>query len=144
MAYTVKKVEMWTGELEDRAGGLEAKLEPLAKAGVDLEVTVARRRPESKGKGVVFLGPLKGAKAQKAAAAAGLSRATDLVALQVEGPNRPGAFQRLTRLIADAGINLRGVSALSMGKKFLASFAFDSDADAAKARGIIIVGGKGK
>ena len=36
----------WTGELEDRVGGLSARLGPLAEAGVDLEVVVARRQSQ--------------------------------------------------------------------------------------------------
>ena len=51
MAFTANKVEMWTGEIDDRIGGLAALLEPLAEAGVDLEVVVARRQPGMPGKG---------------------------------------------------------------------------------------------
>jgi hypothetical protein len=50
MPYIVSKVEMWTGQIEDRVGGLSAKLAALADAGVDLEIVVARRQghlPES-------------------------------------------------------------------------------------------------
>ena len=81
MSYTVSKVEMWTGQVEDRVGGLSAKLAALADAGVDLEIVVARRQPG--GGGVAFLGPVKGAKAQKAAAAAGLTPAPNLFGLRV-------------------------------------------------------------
>ena len=64
MAYTVSKVEIWTGEIEDQVGGLAAKLEPLANAGADLEMVIARRQPDRPGKDVVFVGPVTGAKAQ--------------------------------------------------------------------------------
>jgi len=145
MAYTVSKVEMWSGEIADRVGGLGAKLQPLADAGADLEVVVARRQPQSPGRGVVFLGPVAGAKAKKAAEAAGLTKAGDLVALRVEGPNKPGEGHRLTQLLADAGINLRGLAATVSGSKFVASLGFDSDADADKAAGVLrSAGGKHK
>src|SRR5438552_8323335 len=85
MAFTANKVEMWTGEINDRIGGLAAVLEPLAEAGVDLEVVVARRQPGMPGKGVVFLGPIKGAKGEQAAAKAGLKKTPDLTALRVDG-----------------------------------------------------------
>src|SRR6516225_5680980 len=114
MAYTVNKVDMWAGEIDDRVGGLAAKLEALANAGADLEVVVARGQP---GKGVVFLGPVKRGKPQEAAQAAGLAKANDLVSLKVKGTNKPGACHRLTRLLADAGINLRGLAATAMGAK---------------------------
>ena len=85
------------------------------------------------GKGVVFLGPIKGAKGEQAAAKAGLKKTPDLTALRVDGPNKPGECQRLTKLLADAGINLRGLAATVVGNKFTISLGFDSDADATKA-----------
>jgi hypothetical protein len=142
MAYTISKVEMWTAEIEDRVGGLNAKLEAIADAGVDLEVVVARRQPQQPGKGVVFLGPIKGGKAQQAAAANGLSRATDLCALRVEAPNKPGDCARVTRLLSDAGINLRGLSATVCGAKYALSLGFDSEDDAAKAERLLQGAGK--
>ena len=141
MAYTVNKVEMWTGEIDDRVGGLAEKLEALADAGADLEVVVARRQPHRPGKGVVFVGPLTGAKVQKAAEAAGLTKARDLVALRVEGPNKPGECSRLARRLADAGLNLRGLTATVLGNKFALSLGFDSDADATKAAGVLRAAG---
>ena len=141
MAYTVSKVDMWTGEIEDRAGGLAATLEALAAAGADLEVVVARRQPQATGKGVVFLGPVAGAKAQKAARAAGLTKATDLVALRVEGPNKPGECHRLARRLAEAGLNLRGLSATTIGNRFAVSLGFDTAEAAAKAARILRAAG---
>jgi hypothetical protein len=132
MSYSVNKVEMWTGEIDDRAGGLATKLEALAKAGGDLEIVVARRQANAPGKGIVFLGPVTGA-VTKAAEAAGLTKSRDLVALRVEGPNKPGECSRLARKLADAGLNLRGLSATTAGSSFVLSLGFDTDADANKA-----------
>jgi hypothetical protein len=133
VAFTVNKVDIWTGEIEDRVGGLAKALGALADAGANLEVVVARRQPHQPGKGVVFLGPVDGAKARKAAAAAGLSKATNLVALRVEGPNKRGECHLLARLLADAGINLRGLAATASGRKFVLSVGFDNALDAGKA-----------
>jgi hypothetical protein len=137
MAYSVNKVPMWRGEIQDRVGGLAGILEPIGQAGVDLEIVVARRNPAVPGKGVVFLGPLSGAKGKKAAAAAGLTQASDMAALRVEGANKAGDCHRLTRLLADAGINLRGLSATVLGKKYVLSLAFDSETDAANAARVL-------
>jgi hypothetical protein len=137
MSYTVSKVEMWTGEIADRVGGLNAKLEAVAEAGVDLEVVIARRNPQQPGKGVVFLGPIKGTKAQGAASAAGLSHAGDLFALRVEAANKPGDCARITRMLTDAGINLRGLSATVCGAKYVLSLGFDSEDAASKAAGLL-------
>jgi hypothetical protein len=142
MAYTVNKVDVWTGEIEDRVGGLAAKLEPLAGAGVDLGFLIARRQPQQPGKGVVFLGPVTGAKGARAAKDAGLNKTTDLAALRLEGPNKPGACHKITRALADAGINLRGVSASASGAKFIAFLAFDSSDDAGKAARLLRSAGK--
>jgi len=133
MAYTVKKVDVWSAEIEDRAGGLAAKLGPLADAGADLAFVIARRQPHLPGRGVVFLGPLSGAKQQKAAESVGLSKANDLFALQVEGTNKPGSGYEITRKLADAGINIRGVSAGATGTKFVLFVAFDRAEDADEA-----------
>jgi hypothetical protein len=143
MPQGVKKLDVWTGTIEGRVGGLASKLEPLARAGIDLQFLVARRHPHLPGRGVVFLSGVTGAKGAKAAAAAGLSKASDVVALRVEGPNKAGAAYQITRRLADAGINLRGVSAGVMGKRFLLFLALDSAADADKAaRSLRAAGGK--
>jgi hypothetical protein len=143
MPYDVKKLDVWTGEIDDTVGGLATKLEPLAKAGVDLQFLVARRQPSRPRRGVVFLSGIAGAKGTKAAAAAGLAKASDVVALRVEGPNKAGAAYQITRRLADAGLNLRGVSAGVMGRKFQLFLAFDSAADAdTAARSLRAAGGK--
>src|SRR5262249_33086033 len=137
----VSKVDIWTGDIDDQVGGLAAKLEPLASAGADLEMVIARRQPQMPGKGVVFVGPIGGVKTKQAAEKTGLRRTSELVALRVEGSNKPGECGRLTRMLADAGINLRGISALALGSKFAAALAFDNDADATKAMNLL--GGAG-
>jgi hypothetical protein len=133
MALKITKVDVWAGEIPDIAGGLARKLEALADARASLACVIARRQPERPGTGVVFVSPVKGKKAQAAAQAAGLSLASDIATLRVEGPDKPGLGSRLTRAIADAGINLRGLSAAVLGNKFVAYFGFDNDDDASRA-----------
>ena len=141
MANNVSKIDVWTAEIEDRVGGVAAKLEPLASAGVDLQFVIARRQPHLPGKGVVFLSGVSGAKAAKAAAAAGLVKAGDLAALRVEGPNKPGSCHQVTRVLADAGISLRGLSASVIGNRWVVFLAFDNADDAAKAARLLRAGG---
>jgi hypothetical protein len=133
MPYRVTKTDVWAGEIDDRPGGLAGKLEPLGDSGADLQFVIARREPHVPGKGVVFVGPVTGAKAKKAAEGAGLKKTADLVALRVEGPNKPGEGGRMMRRLADAGINLRGVSAAVLGDQFVAFLAFDNETDAGNA-----------
>src|SRR5439155_27218422 len=119
IGYRVNKVRnMWTGAVPGRVGALAGKLEALADAGVDLEIIIARRQGNQPGEGVVFLGPIRGAKAIKAARSVGLTKAPHLVAFRVEGRNRPGECSRITRLLAKAGVNLRGLAASAVGKNF--------------------------
>ena len=142
MPYDISKVEVWTREIDDTAGSLAAVLEPLATAGVDLTFLIARRRTLVPGKGVVFLGGISGAKQAKAATAAGLNKSTDITGLRVEGPNKAGDCSRVTRLLADAGINLRGLSASVIGKKYVLILGFDTADDAAKATKLLRAAGK--
>jgi hypothetical protein len=117
-------------------------LEPLADAGVDLQFLIARRRTLVPGMGVVFLGGIAGVKGAKAAAAAGLNKATDITGLRVEGPNRAGDCHRVARLLADAGINLRGLSASVVGRKYVLILGFDTADDAATAARLLRSAGK--
>jgi len=137
MAYTVKKIEVWTGDISDRVGGLAAKLAALSEAKADLTFVVARRQPHQPGMGVVYLGPIKGSKQSEAARAGGLSPAQNLAALQVEGTNKAGECYRIAKIIADGQINLRGLSAETIGNRFAVTIAFDSEQDAAAAAKLI-------
>ena len=131
MAYTIKKVDVWAGEIADRPGGLGATVEALSKAGANLEFLVSRRRaPDRPGTGVVFLTPVKGTKQKNAAQSAGLSTTDSLHSVRVEGPDKPGLGTKLTRALTDAGINLRGVSAAALGRRMVTYLAFDNATDA--------------
>ena len=75
---------------------------------------------------------------------AGLSPATGMAALRVEGTDRPGLGAKMTSAIADAGIDLRGLSAAALGSRFVAYIAFDSPEDAEKAAKAIRAATAGK
>jgi hypothetical protein len=130
MAYTIKKVDVWAGEIVDRPGGLGEKLSALSDAGANLEFLVSRRAPDKPGTGVVFVTPVKGAKQKNAAQQAGLATTDSLHSVRVEGPDRAGLGSKMSRALADAGINLRGVSAAALGRRAVTYFAFDSAVDA--------------
>ena len=137
MALKVKRVDVWAGTLKDRPGGLAEKLDALSEAGALLEFVIARRTPEKKGAGVVFLTPLKGAKQLAAAKKAGLKKAKSLHSVRIEGPDKAGIGAKITESLAEAGINLRGLSAAAIGKRFVAHLALDKASDATKAIGIL-------
>jgi hypothetical protein len=137
MAFTIDKVDVWVGTMEDRPGGLAEKLQALAAAGVNLEFLISRRAPDKPGTGVVFIAPVKGAAQARAAKKAGLAKSDSLRSLKVEGQDKQGLGAKITCALADAGINLRGLSAAALGKKSVVYIAFDSAADAGKAAQVL-------
>ena len=137
MALKVTKADVWAVTLDDRAGGAADKLEALAKGGANLEMVLARRTSEQPGKGVMFVTPLKGAKATKAAQEAGMGKPEHIYSVRIEGGDKPGLGSKIARTLGDAGINFRGMSALAMGKKFVSFVALDSAEDQAKAISVL-------
>ena len=133
MALNVARVDVWAASIEDRPGGLAGKLAALANAGAELEFVIARRASEKPGTGVVFVTPLKGSAQIGAAKKVGFEKTTSLHSLRVDGPDRPGLGAKMTLAMAEAGINLRGLSAAAIGPRCVVHLAFDSTADAAKA-----------
>jgi hypothetical protein len=137
MKLDVSRTDTWASTIDDRPGGLGDKLASLAAAGANLEFIIARRAPEKRGRGVVFVTPLKGSKQIKAAEAAGFQKTGSLHSLRVEGADKPGMGAKLTRALAEAGINLRGLSAAALGKRYVTHLALDTAQDAAKAAAVL-------
>ncbi len=133
MKLKVSRVDVWAATVEDRAGGLAEKLEPLAAAGATLEFMIARRSPENPGQGVVFLTPLRGPVQLSVAKKAGFVVTPGLHSVRIEGPDRPGLAAKMTRALAAAGISLRGFSATALDRTFVAYLALDEPEQAAKA-----------
>lgn len=133
MAVQITKVDVWAGEIADRPGGLAEKLEILAKAGASLEFVLARRQPDKPGTAIVFVNPLKGVKQTQAAAQAGFAKAENLHCVRIAGPDKPGLGATMTQALAEAGINLRGLSAGVIGNRCVVHLALDSAEDAKKA-----------
>jgi hypothetical protein len=132
MKLKVNRTDTWAAPIDDRPGGVADKLAALAAAGANLELIIARRAPEQRGSGVIFVTPLKGAKQLKAADAAGFQKTESLHSIRVQGLDKPGAGAKLTRALAEAGINLRGFSAAALGKQYVTHLALDTAQDAAK------------
>jgi len=133
MRVDVSHVDVWAVSIEDRPGALAEKLEALAQADVDLEFAIARRVHEKPGKGVVFVTPIKGPGQIKAARKAGFEKTKLLYGIRVATGNKPGYGAELTRRLAEAGINLRGLSGAAIGNRAVFHLAFDSRDDANKA-----------
>lgn len=133
MKLALSKVDVWAAEVEDRPGSLAAKLAALKQAGANLQFVISRRAPDKEGAGVVFVTPIKGARQIRAAQGAWFDKTASLRCLCVQGPDRPGLGADLTAALAQAGLNLRGLTAAAVGKRFVMYVALDSEADLKKA-----------
>lgn len=133
MALKATKAQVWAVSIDDRAGGVADKLEPLAKAGANFEMVLARRTPENTGKGMLFVTPVKGAKAMRAAREAGMGSPETIYSVRIEGADRPGLGAKIVRALGDAGISFRGISGVAIGRKFVSYLACDSAQDQANA-----------
>jgi hypothetical protein len=133
MNVLVEKEDVWAAGIEDKPGALADKLVILAEAGADLDFVVARRAPDKPGTGVVFVTPLRGDREVRAATTAGFSVTSRLNSLRVEGLNEPGIAAKVTRRIAEAGINLRGFAGAVLITRFVMHLAFDTAEDAQQA-----------
>lgn len=137
METIAERVDVWAASITDEPGGLAGVLAGLKDAGADLQFVLARRAADRPGTGVVFVTPLRGDAEVSAAAGLGFNVTSSVHCVRVEGDNRPGIGAQLTQKLADAGINLRGLSAAVIGTTYVAYIGVDSAADAAKAMGVI-------
>jgi hypothetical protein len=135
MHYTIERINVRVATLDDKPGALGAALAPLAEAGANLEFVLARRA--ERGKALVFVAPIKGAPQGRAARGAGFETTDELEALRIEGPDKKGLGAMIAQALGDAGVNLRGFSAMALGKRVTAYVAVDSKQDAAKGRRVL-------
>ena len=106
MPLRMHKIQVWTGEIPDRAGAAAAQLELLARAGADLEFVFTRPIANQPDKVAIFLAPIQGNEQLEAARLAGLAPARDIAMVCVEGENRSGIGYEIMSRLAIAGINL--------------------------------------
>ena len=136
MPVTVKKITLWRKEVDNQTGILAGTLEPLARAGADLHVIMGYRYPGNEAKAVIELHPLAGKKVTSAAQQVGLA-ASSIPTLLVEGYNNPGLAHKIAQAVAEAGVNLRFLVAQVLGRRFVATLGFETEADAKKAVSLI-------
>lgn len=137
MGFRLDRVHVWSGEVQDQAGGVARKLAALAQAGANLEYIVTRRQPDKPGTGILYVAPVTGPTQVRAARTAGLSETQVPVVLRVEGDNEAGLAHRLTQQWALAGISMQGLSMSVLANKFVGFAAFDTVADANRAAQIL-------
>jgi hypothetical protein len=133
MGHSVRQVTAAVMQVEDRPGVLNRVLCVLRDAGVNMLAIASQRR-----KGMALMAiPDDVQSVRKLAAEKGVHLSTRQVFL-VEGDDRVGALCDITEAIADAGINIEDIAALSAARRYAAVITF-ADADleaAAKALGL--------
>jgi len=137
MDLMIEHEDVWVAPLDDKPGALAAKLAALAEAGADLDFVIARRAPEKPGTAVVFVTPLRGDAETDAATENGFSISSSLHSIRVEGEKEQGLGSRLTQALGEAGVNLRGLSAAAIGKRFVMHLALDTREESEKAAQIL-------
>ena len=140
MDMIVERVNVWAASIRDKVGGLSHLLTGLREAGANLDFIIARRSPERPGSGVVFVTPLRGDREVAVAANLGFNVTSSIQSVRIEGDNRPGVAAELTKKLAVANINLRGLSVAVIGSRFILYIGLDSTEDVAKAVGAIAEG----
>ena len=136
MPVTVKNVTIWRKEVPNQPGVLAEVVGPLAQAGANLRVLMGYRLPGEEGRAAIELYPITGAKAARAAAAAGLVQ-SHIPALHVEGDDKPGLMNAIAQSLAAAGINISFLVAQVVGRKYTAIWGFESSEAARKAASLI-------
>jgi len=137
MRFKMTKMDVWAATIDDQPGGLARTLRAVSDFGADLDCVLARREPDKKGKGVVFITPLKGHEQLDHVGDLGLHRATHLATLKIEGPDRPGLGAEIAKAIAEVGVNLHGLTATVVGRQFVCFASFDTVADRDRAEDAI-------
>ena len=135
MPFDIKKAQVWACDMPNRPGTLGERLDALATAGANLEFVVARRHTEDTSR--AFFAPIKGKKQTDAAKRGGLQPAQGMHVLRIEGPDKAGLGAYLTSALGAGGINLRGLSAASVGKRSICYTAFATPEDAKAAAKIL-------
>ena len=135
MKLELSRIDVWSSDLADRPGSLARKLEELAAAGADLEFLLCRRTKAKAG--MVYVAPVKGAKQIQAAKKAGFVKDVGMALLRVVGPDKVGMSALISETLADAGINIAGVSTTGVGKRFVSYLAFDCVEEASRAQRVL-------
>lgn len=117
MEFEITRVDVWAGEVKDRLGALADMLKAVLDAGADLDFIIVRPSPVKPGTGILYLAPLSGPEQIQAAEEAGLTVSSHIEALRIAGPDRRGLAEKIARALAEAGINISGLTAGRMGDR---------------------------
>jgi hypothetical protein len=133
MSFKMQRVHVYHAEVEDKPGGIAAKLKSLAEAGAHLEYIYSQRSLTKAGMGDLYVAPLTGGKEFAAAKAAGMHEVQEPIVMRVEGDDSKGLSGHLTQSWELAGINLHGLVMSVLHGRFVGYVTFDTVDDGNRA-----------
>lgn len=137
MSFKMQRVHVYHAEVEDKPGGIAARLKSLAEAGAHLEYIYSQRSDTKAGVGDLYVAPLTGASELAAAKAAGMHEVQEPIVMRVEGDDARGLSGKLTQAWEMAGINLHGLVMSVLHGRFVGYVTFDTVADGNRAATIL-------
>ncbi len=133
MGHSIRRVTAAVMQVKDEVGALHEVLSVLDKAGINMLAIASQRM-----RGTALMAIPENVNAvRELAADQGVHLTTRQVFL-IEGDDRVGALCDITRQLADAGVNIEDIAALSASRRYAAVITFaDADLEAAsKALGL--------
>lgn len=137
MSFKMQRIHVYHTEVDDKPGGIAAKLKKLAEAGAHLEYVYSQRSLNKPGMGDLYVAPLSGSSEVNAAKTAGLHEVPEPIVMRVEGDDAHGLSGHLTQAWEMAGINLHGLVMSVLNGRFVGYVTFDSVADGNRAATIL-------
>lgn len=137
MSFKMQRVHVYHAEVDDKPGGIAAKLKTLAEAGAHLEYVYSTRSASKQGVGELYVAPLTGTNELKAAKSAGMHEVPEPYVFRVEGDDKAGLSGKLTQAWEMAGINLHGLVMSVLQGRFIGYVTFDTAADGNRAATIL-------
>jgi|GEM_PF-174027 predicted amino acid-binding ACT domain protein len=137
MSFKMQRVQVFHTKVEDKPGGVGAKLKLLAEAGAHLEYIHSERSSEEAGMGDLYIAPLRGSDELKIAKDLGLKEVKEPFVMRIEGDDKAGLSGKLTQAWELAGINLHGLVLSVLNGKFVGYVTFDTAQDGNRAATIL-------
>src|SRR5438874_13718980 len=109
MSFKMQRVHDFHAEVEDKPGGISARLKKLAEAGAHLEYVYSQRSADKSGMGDLYVAPLHGSNELAAAREAGMHEVYEPTLMRVEVDDKAGLGGRLAQAWGVAGIHLPGL-----------------------------------
>ncbi len=132
---TVKRITLWRGEIDGSPGALATALQPLAEAGIRLQVFMRYRHFRDEKRAVVEVCPYTAEEESRCSAvlqAAGL-KVSKVPALIVESDPVTGLEYSFAHIVAEQNLHLIFCTTQTVNGTWMALMGFESDMDAEKA-----------